>query len=60
MQENVDVGVLERVQARLIEIEADQAVVRAAKILHGLGFDSKVKRKMGYAQRGAKTGQMIS
>jgi ATPase subunit of ABC transporter with duplicated ATPase domains len=41
-QENADVAVVERVHARLLEIESDQAVVRAAKILHGLGFDSKV------------------
>ena len=61
-QENADVGMLERVHARLQEIEvslnfffllllllivcfqSDQAVVRAAKILYGLGFDSKMQQ----------------
>ncbi len=37
--EQADTAALERVHARLQEIEAEQAPARAAKILHGLGFD---------------------
>jgi ATP-binding cassette subfamily F protein 3 len=42
--ESGDVDRMEKVYERLQEIESDQAVVRAGKILHGLGFDSKMQQ----------------
>ncbi len=40
MAESGNLALLQRIYARLQEIESDQAPVRAGKILHGLGFTS--------------------
>lgn len=44
-RENVDVSLVQRIYARLQEIESDQAPMRAAKILHGLGFSTTDQRR---------------
>lgn len=44
-EKGADAAQLERIYERLQEIEADSAPARAAKILHGLGFDAE-KQKM--------------
>jgi ATPase subunit of ABC transporter with duplicated ATPase domains len=39
-KEKGNVALLQRIYARLQEIDADQASVKAGKILHGLGFNA--------------------